>query len=163
MSSVYVTGLSYVNINGAGGSINLRNTSPTGLTINDSEEIFVTRAKSNRTSVEVTDSFIRYDGSDLLLGGKGNNTLVGDLDTDTLIRGADDDLLVLEGSTSTPLLTDVITDFNTSGGNSIGISANNNSLKDLIFAGFDSTSDGFNTSLVQYQDSFLDGISSFYF
>ncbi len=163
MSSVYVTGLSYVNINGAGGSINLSNTNPTSLTINDSEEVFVTRAKSNRTSVEVTDSFIRYDGNDLLLGGKDNDTLVGDLDTDTLTRGADDDLFVLEEPTSNPLLTDVITDFNTSGSDSIGISANNNSLTDLIFASLDSTGDGFDTSLVQYQDSFLRGISSFYF
>lgn len=160
MSSLYARGLSYININGAGGSINLRTTSPRGLTINNSKEIFVPRAKSNRTSVEVTDSFIRYYGNDLLLGGKDNNTLVGDLDTDTLTRGADDDLFVLEGVTSTPLLT---TGFNTSGGNSIGISANNNSLANRIFAGFDSTSDGFDTSLFQYQDSLLRGISSFYF
>ncbi|MCC5643679.1 hypothetical protein LC607_12120 [Nostoc sp. CHAB 5824] len=166
MSSVYVTGLSYVNINGAGGSINLRATYPTGLTINNNEEVFVPGAKSNRTSVTVTDSSIISDiseGNDLLLGGRDNDTLVGNLGTDTLTRGADADLFVVEGATSNPLLTDVITDFNTSGGDSIGISANNNSLKDLIFASLDSTGDSFDDTLVQYQDSFLRGTNLFNF
>ncbi len=48
MSSIFFTDLSYVNTSGSGGSINVTIGSPTGFTINRSEEVFVPGATSNK-------------------------------------------------------------------------------------------------------------------
>ncbi|MEH2247736.1 hypothetical protein [Nostoc sp.] len=167
MSSIYVTSLSYVNKSGSGGSINVTSNSPTGLTINKSQEFFLAGGRSNKTTVAVTDSSIESDGNDLLLGGKGNHTLVGDLGNDTLTRDADDDLFGLNAETSDSLLSDVISNSNNSNlseGDTIGIGANKNLSNDLGFAGFDLIDDGeVNNTLVQLKNSFLSGANSFYF
>ncbi|MEH1830602.1 MAG: hypothetical protein V7L29_00560 [Nostoc sp.] len=167
MSSIYVTSLSYVNKSGAGGRMNVRANSSTGLTINKSQEVFLAGGRSNKTTVAVTDSSIEADGNDLLLGGKGNHTLVGDLNTDTLTRDADDNLFEFNAETSDSLLSDVISDSNNSNlseGDSISIGANKNLSNDLGFAGFDLLGDGeINNTLVQLKNSFLSGANSFYF
>ncbi|MEH1844193.1 MAG: hypothetical protein V7L25_04045 [Nostoc sp.] len=167
MSSIYVTSLSYVNKSGAGGRMNVRANSSTGLTINKSQEVFLVGGRSNKTTVAVTDSSIEADGNDLLLGGKGNHTLVGDLNTDTLTRDADDNLFEFNAETSDSLLSDVISDSNNSNlseGDSISIGANKNLSNDFGFAGFDLLGDGeVNNTLVQLKNSFLSGANSFYF
>jgi hypothetical protein len=154
-SSIFITGLSYVNTSGAGSSINIETTSPIVGTINKSEEVFLAGATSNKATVAVTNSFIRVDKNDLLLGGKGNNAL-DDLSTDTLTKGGDTDLFLLKTATYTPSLADR--------GDKVAMGASNIVPKGWVFRDFHSTSDiKIDSNLVPSQDSFLGNANSFYF
>ncbi|MBW4451677.1 MAG: hypothetical protein KME55_02760 [Nostoc indistinguendum CM1-VF10] len=154
MSSIFVTGLSYVNISGAGGSMNLSIASPTGLTINESEKVFVSGATSNRSTVVATNSLSRGNTNDLLLGGQDNGTFVSNLGTDALTRGADGSLFIGRATTSTSERTNVMTDFNASLGNGIGIVENNNLLNNFAFTGLNSIGDD-QVVNVQFQNNLL--------
>jgi hypothetical protein len=141
MSSIFLTGLSYVNMSGAGGSINASISSPTGLRINRSQEVFVPGARSNRSTVVATNSYTGDNTNDLLLGGQNNGTFVSNLGTDTFTRGTNRSLFL--GTTTTSGPSNVISDLNSSLGNGIGIGTNNNLLSNLEFAGFNSIGDSF--------------------
>ena len=155
MSSIFFTALSYVNMSGAGGSINVSMASPTGLTINRSEEVFVPGATSNRNTVVAMNSFTGGNANDLLLGGQDNGTFVSNLATHTLTRGADGSLFLGRATNSSSESANVITDFNASLGDRIGIVENNSLLSNFGFTGFNSIGDDqFNVS-VQSQNSFL--------
>ncbi|MDZ8187265.1 MAG: calcium-binding protein [Nostoc sp. ChiSLP02] len=184
-SSISVTGLSYVNIKGAGGSVNLTVTSPDGSTISKSDNVFVVGGSSASTIVAATDSSIAglvrtplsrdtdssnnlilgtakndylqgVAGNDVLLGGKGNDTLSAGAGIDRLTGGAGGDLFVLKTGTSDPLLADVITDFNAARGDRIGIVTNSIIPKNLVLQSFDSNDNGkLDATLVQYKNSFL--------
>ncbi|MBC6432600.1 hypothetical protein FM036_18295 [Nostoc sp. HG1] len=143
MSSIFLTGLSYVNMSGAGGSINVSISSPTGLTINRSEEVFVPGATSNRITVVATNSYTAGNANDLLLGGQDNGTFVSNLGTDTLTRGTNHSLFLGTTTTSASGRANVITDFNASLGDGIGIGINNNLLSNFGFIGFNSIGDSF--------------------
>jgi hypothetical protein len=154
MSSIFVTGLSYVNTSGAGGSMNLTIGSPTGLTINKSKKVFVSGATSNRTTVVATNSLSRDNTNDLLLGGQDNGTFVSNLSTDALTRGADGSLFIGRAITSTSESTNVMTDFNASLGNRIGIVEDNNLLNNFAFIGLNSIGDDQFVN-VQFQNNLL--------
>ncbi|MCC5629420.1 hypothetical protein [Nostoc sphaeroides] len=141
MSSIFLTGLSYVNMSGAGGSINASISSPTGLRINRSQEVFVPGARSNRSTVVATNSYTGDNTNDLLLGGQNNGTFVSNLGTDTF-RGTNRSLF-LGTTNSTSGRSNVISDLNSSLSNVIGIGTNNNLLSNLEFAGFNSIGDSF--------------------
>ncbi|WP_375505390.1 hypothetical protein [uncultured Nostoc sp.] len=142
MSSIFVTALSYLTRRGAGGNMKVGTTSPTGLTINTSEEGFVRGATSNRSTVIATNSFITSNMNDLLSGDQNNGTFVSNLGTDTLTRGADGSLFLGTATTySGP--SNVTTDFNTPLGDGIGTVANNNLLDNFGFTGLNSIVDSF--------------------
>ncbi|HYX18557.1 MAG TPA: hypothetical protein VE944_30180 [Nostoc sp.] len=143
MSSIFLTGLSYVNTSGAGSSINLTIGSPTGFTINTSEEVFVPGATSNRSTVLATNSYTGDNTNDLLLGGQDNGTFVSNLDTDTPSRGTNPSLFLGTATNSASERVNVITDLNPSLGDAIGIQANNNLLSNFGFIGFNSIDDSF--------------------
>lgn len=143
MSSIFLTGLSYLNMSGAGGSINVSISSPTGLRINTSEEIFVPGATSNRSTVLATNSYTGDNTNDLLLGGQDNGTLVSNLGTDTLTRGTNRTLSLGTTTNSASGRGNVITDLNSSLGNVIEIGTNNNLLSNFGFTGFNLIGDSF--------------------
>ncbi|BBD64421.1 hypothetical protein NIES4072_19160 [Nostoc commune NIES-4072] len=143
MSRIFLTGLSYVNMSGAGGSVNVSISSPTGLTINRSEEVFVPRATSNRISVLATNSYTRDNTNDLLLGGQNNGTFVSNLGTDTLTRGTNPRLSLGTTTNSASGRSNVIADLNPSFGDVSGIQTNNNLLSNFGFTGFNSIGDSF--------------------
>ncbi len=142
MSRIFLTGLSYVNMSGAGGSINVSIDSPTGLRINRSEEVFVPGATSNRSTVLATNSSSGDNTNDLLLGGQNNGTFVSNLGTDTLTRGTNR-TLSLGTTNSASGGGNVITDLNSSLANGIGIGTNNNQLSSFGFTGFNLIGDSF--------------------
>jgi hypothetical protein len=140
MSSIFVTGLSYVNTSGAGGSMNLTIGSPTGFTISTSEEIFVPGASSNRSTVLTMNSYTGDNTNDLLLGGQDNGTFVSNLDTDTPTRGTNRSLFLGTATNSASGRVNVITDL----GDGIEIVANNNNLSNNFgFTGFNLIGDSF--------------------
>ncbi|MCL6749464.1 hypothetical protein KBT16_00075 [Nostoc sp. CCCryo 231-06] len=140
MSRIFLTGLSYVNMSGAGGSINVSISSPTGLRINRSEEVFVPGAKSNTSSVVATNSYTGDNANNLLFGGEDNGTFVSNLDTDTLTRGTNRSLFLGTATNSASGRVNVITDL----GDGIGIVANNNNLlNNFGFTGFNLIGDSF--------------------
>ena len=142
MSSIFLTGLSYVNLSGAGGSINVSISSPTGLSINRSEEVFVSGATSNGSTVLATDSYTEDNTNDLLLGGQNNVTSVSNLGTDTVTRGTNGSLFL--GTTNSASESgNVIIDLNPTLYDGIGIQANNNLLSNFGFIGFNSIDDSF--------------------
>ena len=143
MSSIFLTGLSYVNTSGAGGSMNLTIASPTGFTINTSEEVFVPGATSNRSTVLATNSYTGDNTNDLLLKGQNNDTFVSNLGTDTLTRGTNGSLFLGTTTNSASGSSNVIIDLNPSLGDAIGIQANNNLLSNFGFIGFNSIDDSF--------------------
>ncbi|MCC5606617.1 hypothetical protein LC612_07405 [Nostoc sp. CHAB 5834] len=143
MSSIFLTGLSYLNTSGAGGSINVSISSPTGLRINRSEEVFVPGATSNRSTVVATNSYTGDNTNDLLLGGQNNGTFVSNLGTDTLTRGTNRSLFLGTTTNSTSRRSNVISDFNSSLGNGIGIVENNNLLSNLESTSFNLIGDSF--------------------
>ncbi|MBD2247024.1 hypothetical protein [Nostoc sp. FACHB-888] len=128
--------------------MNLSIASPTGLTINESEKVFVSGATSNRSTVVATNSLSRGNTNDLLLGDQDNDTFVSNLGTDALTRGADGSLFI-GTTTSTSEPTNVMTDLNASLGNGIGIVENNNLLNNFTFTGLNSIGDD------QFQNSLL--------
>ncbi|HYX12816.1 MAG TPA: hypothetical protein VE944_00305 [Nostoc sp.] len=143
MSSIFLTGLSYVNMSGAGGSINVSISSPTGLSINRSEEVFVSGATSNGSTVLATNSYTGDNTNDLLLGGQNNVTSVSNLGTDTLTRGTNSSLFLGTTTNSASESGNVIIDLNPSLYDAIGIEANNNLLSNFGFTGFNSIGDSF--------------------
>jgi Ca2+-binding RTX toxin-like protein len=163
MSSTFVTGLSYVNTSGAGGSINVSSTSPTGLRINRSQEVFVPGSRSNRSTVVVRNSFTTDNGNDLLLGGQGNSTFVGNLGTDIITRDTDGSLFLGRVTTSASGRANVIGDYNVSLGDSFGIIQNKNLLNSFSFVSSNSIGDDQFNSSVQSNNSFLGGVDSFNF
>ncbi|MDZ8223228.1 hypothetical protein [Nostoc sp. ChiVER01] len=142
MSSIFVTALSYLTRWGAGGNMKVSNTYPTGLTIDTNEEVFVPGGTSNRSTAIATNAFTISNANDLLLGGQNDGTLLSNLGTDTLTRGADGSLF-LGTTTSASGRSNVMTDFNTSLGDEIGIGASNNLLKNFGFTGLSSMVDSF--------------------
>jgi hypothetical protein len=163
MISTFVTGLSYVNTSGAGGSINVSSTSPTGLRINRSQEVFVPGSRSNRSTVVARNSFTTDNGNDLLLGGQGNGTFVGSLGTDITTRDADGSLFLGRATTSASGRANVIGDYNISLGDSFGIIQNKNLLNNFSFVSSNSIGDDQFNSSVQSNNSFLGGVDSFNF
>jgi hypothetical protein len=163
MSSTFVTGLSYVNTSGAGGSINVSSTSPTGLRINRSQEVFVPGSRSNRSTVVVRNSFTTDNGNDLLLGGQGNGTFVGSLGTNIITRDTDGSLFLGRVTTSASGRANVIGDYNVSLGDSFGIIQNKNLLNSFSFVSSNSIGDDQFNSSVQSNNSFLGGVDSFNF
>jgi hypothetical protein len=143
MNSIFFTALSYLNMSGAGGSINVSISSPTGLRINRGEEVFAPRARSNRSTVVATNSYTASDANDLLLGGQDNGTFISNLDNDTLSRGTNRSLFLGTTTNSASERGAVITDFNSSLGDVIGIGTNNNLLSNFGFTGFNSIGDSF--------------------
>lgn len=143
MSSIFLTGLSYVNLSGAGGSINASISYPTDLRINRSQEVFVPEATSNRSTVLATNSYTGDNTNDLLLGGQNNGTSVSNLGTDTLTRGTNRSLFLGTTTNSASGRGNVIIDLNPSLDNAIGIQANNNLLSNFGFTGFNSIGDIF--------------------
>lgn len=142
MSSIFLRALSYLNTSGAGGSVNASISSPTGLRINTSQELFVPGATSNRITVLATNSYTGDNTNDLLLGGQNNGTSVSNLGTDTVTRGTNRSLF-LGTTNSASGRANVIADFNSSLGNGIEIQANNNLLSNFEFTGFNSIGDSF--------------------
>ncbi|WP_100897975.1 hypothetical protein [Nostoc flagelliforme] len=142
MSRIFLTALSYLNTSGAGGSVNASISSPTGLRINTSQEVFVPGATSNRITVLATNSYTGDNTNDLLLGGQNNGTFVSNLGTDTLTRGTNRSLS-LGTTNSASGRANVIADLNSSLGNGIEIQANNNQLSNFGFTGFNSIGDSF--------------------
>ena len=142
MSSIFLRALSYLNMSGAGGSVNASISSPTGLRINTSQELFVPGATSNRITVLAANSYTGDNTNDLLLGGQNNGTSVSNLGTDTVTRGTNRSLF-LGTTNSASGRGNVIADLNSSLGNGIGIQANNNQLSNFGFTGFNSIGDNF--------------------
>ncbi|MBW4614598.1 MAG: hypothetical protein KME21_15245 [Desmonostoc vinosum HA7617-LM4] len=162
-SSVSVRGLSYTNTTGAGSSINVIATSPTGRKISKKEEVFIIGATSNKTTVTANDSSITFlisiDGdapafidtsSSQETDFFGNNALLRTADRDILIGTAgNNNLQETKGNNA-----NFIADFSASRDYKIDIVANIINQKDLVFAGFDSTHDGkADTILIQYQQN----------
>ncbi|MCC5615168.1 hypothetical protein LC605_08775 [Nostoc sp. CHAB 5836] len=160
MISTFVTGLSYVNTSGAGGSINVSSTSPRGSRINRSQQIFLPGGTSNRSIVVARNSFTTDDGNDLLLGIQGNGTFVGNLGTDITTRDADGSLFLGRATTSASGRANVISDYNVSLGDSFGIIDNNNLLNSFSFVASNSIgNDQFNSSVQSQNSFFLGGVS----
>jgi Ca2+-binding RTX toxin-like protein len=83
-------------------------------------------------------------GKDLLLGGNGDDIFCGCFGTDTLTGGNGADVFVLRAKViagASPLLADVITDFNAAEGDKIGLMGGL-SRASLVFEVFDSDGDG---------------------
>ncbi|MEH1837783.1 MAG: hypothetical protein V7L20_03205 [Nostoc sp.] len=143
MSSIFLTALSYLTRRGAGGNIKVRTTSPTDFTINTSEEVFVPRATSNRSTMIATNAFTTSDMNDLLSGDQNDGTFFTNLGTDTFTRGADGSLFLGTATTSASGRSNVITDLNASLGDAIGIVGNKNLLNNFGFADLNSIVDSF--------------------
>lgn len=113
-------------------------------TITSSVSLSTETTSISITSINNNDTLKGGQDNDILTGGNGNDVLCGNLGTDSITGGKGADTFVLTvdlaNPITNPLLADVITDFNKSEGDKIGL-AQGLVAAQLVFEAFDSNSD----------------------
>ncbi|NET30946.1 MAG: calcium-binding protein [Cyanothece sp. SIO1E1] len=114
-----------------------------GISVTNSISISVNTTTISITSIQGDDTLLGGQGHDWLIGSHGNDFFRGGLGQDTLTGASGADTFVLEMADpgATPTLADVITDFDATAGDKVGL-IGNLSANNIILEVFDTDTDG---------------------